>query len=76
MYDTLAQKPQSMVQPGMNLGVPERVRYDGQVVIPLDEERVREAVRLFKANGVNAVAVATLFSFLNAKHEKQGADSG
>jgi len=71
MYDTLAQKPQSLVQPGMNLGVPERVRYDGRVVLPLDEERVREAVRLFRDNGVNAVAVATLFSFLNPVHEKR-----
>lgn len=69
MYDTLAQKPQPLIKAGMNLGVPERIRYDGQVVIPLNEEKVREVVRLFKANDVNAIAVATLFSFINPVHE-------
>ena len=65
MYDTLAQKPQSLIQPGMNEGVPERIRFDGQVVKPLDEEKVRQVVQLFKANGVNSIAVANLLSFLN-----------
>lgn len=71
MYDTLAQKPQSLIQPGMNKGVPERIRFDGQVVKPLDEEKVRQVVQLFKANGVNSIAVATLFSFLNPMHERR-----
>ena len=71
MYDTLAQKPQSLIQPGMNKGVPERIRFDGQVVKPLDEEKVRQVVQLFKANGINSIAVATLFSFLNPMHERR-----
>lgn len=71
MYDTLAQKPQSLIETGMNKGVPERIGYDGQVVRPLDEEQVRQVVGLFRRNGVDSIAVATLFSFLNPVHEKR-----
>lgn len=71
MYDTLEQKPLPLIQNGMNKGVPERIRYDGSVLKPLDEEKVREVVRLFKENGVNSIAVATLFSFINPVHEER-----
>ena len=37
----------------------------------LDEEKVRQVVQLFKANGINSIAVATLFSFLNPMHERR-----
>lgn len=71
MYDTLGQKPQSLIKSGMNCGVPERIAHDGSVLEPLDEEEARRTVRYFKANGVNSIAVSTLFSFINPVHEKR-----
>lgn len=71
MYDTLGQKPQSLLQPGMNRDVPERIAHDGSVVKPLDEEGVRKVVRLFRENGVNSIAVSLLFSFINPAHERR-----
>lgn len=71
MYDTMGQKPQSLIQSGMNCGVPERITGDGSVAVALDEEAVRRVVRHFKANGVNSIAVSTLFSFINPVHEKR-----
>lgn len=71
MYDTLGQKPQPLIKSGMNCGVPERVAHDGTVVEELDEEKVREVVRYFKANDVDSIAVSTLFSFINPVHEKR-----
>lgn len=41
----------------------------GDVLIPLNEEEVRQAVRALKAEGVEAIAVCFLFSYLNARHE-------
>lgn len=38
---------------------------------PLNEDDVREAVRLMKAEGVEAVAICFLFSFLNPAHEQR-----
>ena len=44
---------------------------DGAVMTPLNEDDVREAVRLMKAEGVEAVAICFLFSFLNPAHEQR-----
>ena len=44
---------------------------DGEVLSPLNEDEVREAVRMMKAEGVEAVAICFLFSFLNPRHEQR-----
>ena len=71
MYDTLGQKPQPLIMSGMNREVPERIAHDGQVIRELDEEAVRQVVRIMKENGVNSIAVSTLFSFINPVHEQR-----
>lgn len=43
----------------------------GEVLEPLDEEAVREAARSLKAEGVEAVAVCFLFSYLDRRHENR-----
>ena len=43
---------------------------NGEVLIPLDREQARGAVRELKEAGVEAIAVCFLFSFLNPAHEK------
>jgi N-methylhydantoinase A/oxoprolinase/acetone carboxylase beta subunit len=54
------------------LAVVERIAGpDGQVVKPLDEESVRERVRQLRENGVEAIAICFLFSFLNPAHERR-----
>ena len=53
-------------------GVSERViAPDGAELIPLDEDEVRAAVRKMKKDGVQAIAVCFLFSFLNPAHEQR-----
>ena len=44
---------------------------DGEVLLPLAEDEVRDAVRTLKAAGVEAIAVCFLFSFLNPEHERR-----
>ena len=41
------------------------------MLVPLDEEEVRERVRALKAAGVEAVAVCFLHSYLNPTHEQR-----
>lgn len=63
-------KPKHFVPRSRCIGVPERVLRDGSVLVPLDEERLREeTVRLRHSNGVSAVAVSYLFSFVHPEHE-------
>ena len=48
-----------------------RIDYKGDVVKQLSEADVRNACRIFRRNNVEAVAVCTLFSFLNDEHEQR-----
>jgi N-methylhydantoinase A len=43
----------------------------GNVLIPLDEKEAREQVRALRSEGVEAIAVCFLFSYLNASHEER-----
>lgn len=45
----------------------------GEVLVPLDEEEVRVAARELHDEGVEAVAVCFLFSYLNPVHERRAA---
>src|SRR3954469_2812735 len=45
----------------------------GEVHVPLDEEEVRAAARELRDEGVEAVAVCFLFSYLNPEHERRAA---
>jgi N-methylhydantoinase A len=55
-------------------GVPERLDFDGQVVVPLDEEAVRRACRRMKKQGVESLAIVLMFSFVNPAHERRVRD--
>ena len=49
--------------------VPERIVPPGDVLVPLDEDAVRAAVGHLLAEGVEAIAVCFLHSYLNPAHE-------
>ena len=53
------------------LGIRERLDARGQVLVPLDEDSVRRAVRTLQAQAVQAIAVCYLFSFVNPAHERR-----
>lgn len=67
---TITRQTDPIVRRRHRLPVAERIAApDGRVETPLAEEEVRAAVRKLKADGVDAVAVCCLMSFLNPKHE-------
>jgi N-methylhydantoinase A len=53
------------------LEVPERMDADGEVVIPLDEAAVRQAVEQLRAEGCEALVIHFLHSYINPAHEKR-----
>ncbi len=69
LYDMQADKAPVLVPRDLRLEVPERVRHDGSVELPLDEAAMRAAARRLCQSGVKAVAVAFLYSFLRTEHE-------
>jgi N-methylhydantoinase A/oxoprolinase/acetone carboxylase beta subunit/N-methylhydantoinase B/oxoprolinase/acetone carboxylase alpha subunit len=55
----------------LRLGIVERVRWDGTIRTPLDEAAVDQAIDYFRREGIEALAVCFLFSFLNPEHEQR-----
>ena len=73
MYD-LVLKPETPVflAPGARRKeVRERIAANGDIVTPLDEDDVRRAAASLVADGVEAVAIVFLFSFVNPAHERR-----
>ena len=68
------QKPEDFVPRYLRLGISERIGADGSEVMPLDEDAVREAAQTLGTHSVKAVAVAYLWSIIDARHEKRTAE--
>ncbi len=64
-------KPAGLVPRHRIVEIDERIDYKGVVVVPLDEEGVRAAVRGLVRDGVEAIAVSLLWSFRNPTHEQR-----
>jgi N-methylhydantoinase A len=70
--DGYLKRPDDMVPPNCIRGIAERVDRHGEVVTPLDVAEVEVAARaLVEEEGVEAIAVSFLWSFLNPVHEEQ-----
>jgi len=72
VQDILRQrKPARLVPKTLTREIVERVDKRGQVVVPLDEAQAEEAIRELLGQGVKAIAVSFLWSFLNPVHEQR-----
>lgn len=63
--------PEPIVPQYLVRTVDERLDKTGAIIQPLSEADVREAAAYFRGQGVEAVAVCTMFSFLNPAHEQR-----
>jgi hypothetical protein len=71
LYDLFLEKPEPLVPRQRRIAVQERLNAAGDVLLPLAEQEVREAARSLKAQGVEAVAVCLLHSYLDPAHERR-----
>ena len=73
-YNLRMEPVQPLVPRYLRLGVPERVRANGEEEEPLDEVALDEALDTLAGEGVDALAVCFLFSYLNPEHERRAAE--
>jgi N-methylhydantoinase A len=73
IYDFNIDNPEPLVPRERRLEATERLDAKGQVVTPLDEAALRRTLHALKDSGIEAVAIAFLFSFLNPAHERRAA---
>ena len=71
IWDPACPPPVPIAQRRRRLGLPERLDFRGQVVVPLDEDATRRAIARLRVQGVESIAVCLLFSFVNPAHERR-----
>ena len=72
-YDLYMERPEPLVPRELRLGVPERLASDGSTLMPLDEAAVAAHAAFFRQEGVEAVAVGFLHSYVDDSHERRAA---
>ena len=70
IYDLFLQFPEPLVPRRRRLEVAERIDRDGNIVVPLDLDGVREAATKLVADKVEAIAVCFLHSYRNPGPER------
>jgi N-methylhydantoinase A len=73
-YDLYMDRPAPLVPRHRRLGVPERIAADGEVLLVLDEEVLIEQARALEGEGIEALAICFLHSYMNADHERRARD--
>ena len=73
-YNLKVKFPEPLVPRSRRIGIDERIGSDGEVVTPLDERQVENAVRRLVADGCEAIAICFLYSYVKPQHEKRAAE--
>ena len=71
LFSFRSEYPKPLAPRHLVVEVEERLDFRGEVLMPLRDEDVREAVAYLRRKGVEAIAVNLLFSHLNPAHELQ-----
>jgi N-methylhydantoinase A len=73
MFNLAWRKPEPLVPRRWRLEASERIGSDGEIVTPLDESSVRGAAEKFLSEGVEAIAICFINSYVNDAHERRAA---
>ena len=68
-YNISLPRSRDLIRRDLRLPLKERMDYRGDALIELDEASVRVAAKTLKAQNVESVAVALLWSIMNSSHE-------
>jgi N-methylhydantoinase A len=73
-YDLRSPPPEPLVPRELRFGVRERLKPDGEVLTPLDETSLGEAIAAIRTSGATSVAIAFLHAYRNPAHEVAAAE--
>jgi N-methylhydantoinase A len=69
-YDLRSPPPEPLVPRELRFGVRERLKANGDILIPLDAKSLDDAIASIRKSGATSVAVCFLHSYLNPVHER------
>lgn len=72
-YDLFWKPPPPLVPRHLRVGVRERISHKGDVLRPLDEQSVIQALDYFQRHDVDAIAICFMNAYANAVHEDAAA---
>src|SRR5690348_15407162 len=70
-YDLYMERPEPLVSRDLRLEVPERLAADGSVLLELDTAALERLVPVLQRQGIEALAISFLHSYVNPMHEDQ-----
>ncbi len=73
-FDSKAAYPPPYIPRHLTFEITERISAEGEVLVPLDEEQVRSVLHSLADLGIEAIAVACLWSIINDAHEQRIAE--
>jgi len=73
-YNYTIPAPKPLAPRYLRIPVTERIKWNGEVITPLNEDEVREACRYLKQQQVESVVVGFVWSFRNRVHERRAAE--
>jgi len=71
MYTLEPRKPEPLVPRNLRFEVKERVSPDGEVIVPVDEERLREIAGKLRSRDVRVVVISFLHAYANPRNERR-----
>ncbi|MBI2881836.1 MAG: hydantoinase/oxoprolinase family protein [Candidatus Tectomicrobia bacterium] len=71
VFDLTWDPPPPLVPRYNRLTVPERIGYEGDVLVRLKEQALKRIARVFRKRGVESVAICFLNAFMNPAHERR-----
>ena len=74
MYNLFIPPYEPLAPRYLRLGVEERTLYTGELMTPLNENDLDEAIAQFKKEGVQSVAICFLHSYANPQNEKKAVE--
>ena len=74
LYDLRWTKPRALVERRLRLEVTEKLRPDGSVSVPLDDDSMTAAIEMIRRENVRSVAICLLHAYANPAHERIVAD--
>jgi N-methylhydantoinase A len=69
IWDPSYPAPPPIARRRARIPIPERMDFEGNVVLPLDEDAIRHGVQRLEKLGVTSIAVMFMHSFTNPAHE-------
>lgn len=73
-YNNKYKEPTPIVPGYLRIPITERTNYFGEILTPIDQKEVVNAVKKFKDEGCKAIAVCFMHSYINRKNEEISAD--